>query len=294
MLAASRGLNLFFRPFVKSAYPASLLSTSNVAQASVDLNSVKKHPGSPYTYFLQKSFPQVKSSNPNSKTADIFKTIAAQWKTLGEAEKQPYVQEFNVQKAAYDKVKANLSESQKQELSKERNQKIKAKKNRAAKQAKEENGYPKRPLTSYIKFSNEFRKSRPAIKNLPEAQQLVKEIAEAWKALPVEKKAEYQQQAAKEQLAYKKEVLNWEKKMEQKGAEGQRILALVKPEPPKPKKAATRKPKKVVKKKPKLAKKKPKLLKKKTAAKKKPVAKKAARAGAAKRKTKAAFASKKK
>ncbi|KAM4852277.1 transcription factor A, mitochondrial [Thomomys bottae] len=66
--------------------------------------------------------------------------------------------------------------------------------------------YPKKPMTSYLRFSQEklpvFRAQRPDVKN----RELIRQIAEAWRELPESEKKEYENAYKEDWRIYKEEL----------------------------------------------------------------------------------------
>ncbi|XP_059958759.1 transcription factor A, mitochondrial isoform X2 [Mesoplodon densirostris] len=67
-------------------------------------------------------------------------------------------------------------------------------------------GYPKKPMTSYVRFSKEqlpiFKAQNPDAKN----SELIKKIAELWRELPVAEKKIYEDAYRTDWQAYKEEI----------------------------------------------------------------------------------------
>ncbi|XP_004681135.1 PREDICTED: transcription factor A, mitochondrial [Condylura cristata] len=75
------------------------------------------------------------------------------------------------------------------------------------------NGYPKKPMTSYVRFSKEqlpiFKAQNPDAKN----SDLIKKIAQLWRELPEEKKKIYENAYRADWEAYKEEINRIQKQL---------------------------------------------------------------------------------
>lgn len=160
-----------------SVIPKSFIHTSNVisqnhalhlSRAQLKKDLFKEHglkkPSSAYIIFTQSYRQKMKDSNPGLSTKEITKKLGAQWSSLSENEKQPFVEEykrkFEVYKKSKDEIESLLP--------------------------------PKKPVNAFVLFAND---TRPMIKNqYPEIDQIetTKKIAEMWKGLSQEKKLHYQ------------------------------------------------------------------------------------------------------
>ncbi|CAD7967075.1 unnamed protein product [Amoebophrya sp. A120] len=124
-------------------------------------------PMTPYFMYLAQ---WRKSAPADVKGKDAAKVAAQQWKALPEAEKAPFLQTYEQKKATYDAAFREYKESGKLDAWKRDPEK------------------PKKPLTGFMRYSMEWRKSNGAGLK---ATEVTKKAAAAWKELPADKRAAY-------------------------------------------------------------------------------------------------------
>ncbi|KAK0186552.1 hypothetical protein F5146DRAFT_1142923 [Armillaria mellea] len=120
------------------------------------------------------------------------KSSAATWKTMSEAQKQPYFDSANAARQEYEKVMAqwylNISPQVRKELNKARVAKGRSR-------ITKPNWLEKQPNNAYMRFAIDFKEG----KDIPVVEAL-KQAKVAWADLPEAKREEYKS-AAKEEIA---------------------------------------------------------------------------------------------
>merc|ERR1719171_774735 len=134
---------------------------------------------------------EFRGKNPDMKSTEVLRAAGTKWKTLAEADKQPYLKAVEAEMPAYTKAKDAYVSSGKKDA------------------WKRDPDKPKAPMTGFLRFAQEFRKDNPALK-MTEA---TKEAAKKWKGLSAEGRAPYEQ-------AYKDAKATFDKSMQEYKASG--------------------------------------------------------------------------
>jgi len=138
---------------------------------------------SAYAFYVKENIQTLAAENPDMKLSERMIKLAQNWNKLTDEEKQPYLD-----KSQQDKQRKNIET-----------------------QAYQKSLPPKRPLTPFLLFSNEHRKKLQEENPGTKITELMKMLAERWKALSDEQKKNYEQQAEKNKQAYLIEKEKFEK-----------------------------------------------------------------------------------
>jgi hypothetical protein len=126
-------------------------------------------PPTPWLMFL-KDFRQQQQGLLQGAPKEVMVAASARWKALPETDKRMYEVPYETQKQAYEQqMKVYVDSGKKNAWERDPDR-------------------PKAPLTPFIRFSQEFRRSAPDLK-MTEASKLA---AESWKELDVGKKSSYE------------------------------------------------------------------------------------------------------
>lgn len=142
-----------------------------------------KRPCSSFMYYSKSVRAEVKKAEPTATFGGIGKLIGLKWKALSDAEKAPFVEMAAKDKVRYDAVKAD------------------APKRKSKKKAKDES-YVKRPLSSFMYYSQSVRAD--VKKDKPDATfgEIGKQIGAMWKKLSDAEKKPFVEMAAKDKVRY--------------------------------------------------------------------------------------------
>jgi len=171
---------------------------------------IPKRPLTPFFAFAQDERSNILAGNSSMKITEVMKIASQRFKALSDGEKQKYAEITKNQNAIYKTQMDELknSEEGKQLLEDIRKTKIEKKiksLKMKIKAAKKMNGYPKKPLSSYVNFiQNEYDKTNPSLK----ASERFAAAAAAWKnTSEAEKQKFIVTEASKED--YKKDLQTW-------------------------------------------------------------------------------------
>ena len=132
----------------------------------------------PYSLFLQEQFGEFKKEYPNEKISSLAQKIAEKWRSLGDKEKEPYLERAQEDRKRYqtevDAYKKTLP--------------------------------PKRPLTGFMLFSAERRSAIKAANPNASITEIATKIGAEWKKVPDTKKQNYKKTADKNLADWKKKV----------------------------------------------------------------------------------------
>ena len=152
-----------------------------------DLPPGPKRPKSSYLLFSADKRPEVAAKF--SKLGEIAKELGRLWSELSEEDKQPYIEQAEIGKAAYVVEKAAWKEQTK-ELRKSRGKKASP-------------SGPKRPRSAYIFFGNAERAK--VSKKFDTLGEVSKELGRLWSNIDSSDKAQYEVMAAEDKLRYIRE-----------------------------------------------------------------------------------------
>merc|ERR1719445_1007955 len=173
-----------------------------------------KRPQSVYFLWTASRRAAVKAANPDAKVTEIAKLMGAEWKTLSEAEKKPFVAEAEKAKSAYTAAMATYkgsadfaahSEAVAQWKRSEKLGKAEADANAPKvslpRKPKDANK-PKAAQTAYFAFTASRRAAISAENPEMKITQIAKLMGAEWKALSEAEKKPFQATAAKSKVAY--------------------------------------------------------------------------------------------
>lgn len=187
-------------------------------------DNMPKRNQSSYFLFSNERRVQIKAENSDKKLTELSKIIAAEWKTMSEAEKKVYADKSAVNKVDYlrrmEEYKktteyaqyiAALEEWKKEKKAFEKqsemgvdsdSEPLKVSMPRKPKDEK----CPKRPLTSYFLYAKDVRAAtKEEFPNKP-ITEIAKEISKKWKLLTEEEKRPFEDESKKLKEQYKKDM----------------------------------------------------------------------------------------
>merc|ERR1712013_669462 len=147
-----------------------------------------KRPQSAYFLWTASRRAAVKAANPDAKVTEIAKLMGAEWKTLSEAEKKPFVAEAVAQWKRSEKLGKAEADANAPKVSLPRKPKDANK--------------PKAAQTAYFAFTASRRAAISAENPEMKITQIAKLMGAEWKALSEAEKKPFQATAAKSKVAY--------------------------------------------------------------------------------------------
>ncbi|TNN03550.1 hypothetical protein fugu_000579 [Takifugu bimaculatus] len=178
-----------------------------------------KRPLNGYMRYVLQQQPMVSKQFPDTKTVDIMRKIAQQWRMLSPEQKQPF-EEASLQAREQFKVdlqhyREQLTPAQLQQQSAEKRLKMAQRKANRKKRELTSLGKPKRPRSPFNIFMSEnFAEARGS-----STQGKMKSLLEDWKNLLGHQKQAYKQLAEDDKIRYKNEIKSWEEHMLEIGRE---------------------------------------------------------------------------
>jgi len=186
----------------------------------------------PFAFFVDICNKHCSKKNPD-KEVDVDKLSDLcweRWQRMSDLEKKRFIQLSQCDVTRYDKAMEEYEEKKKKQVeakvsdrkeekrvaleikeakAKESKAKADAKAKKEAKKAKKDPNAPKKPMNSYMFFSNELRvKLRTEQPELSMIEQ-TKEAGKRWKEIGSEIKEKYEKIAAEDKLRYEKELKNY-------------------------------------------------------------------------------------
>lgn len=146
---------------------------------------------SSYFFFLNDQREKIKAENPDTKTTEIAHLVGKMWAEASDVVKAKYKKLADADKERYDR---ELSEYKK-------NGGADFKRGGNKKKTKDKDA-PKRSISAYIFFSNDFRTKHPELS----VTELSKAAGAAWKGLSDEMKKPYEAMALKDKERYQREI----------------------------------------------------------------------------------------
>jgi hypothetical protein len=181
-----------------------------------------KRPRTAYMYFMQDMRAKVQQDHPDMKFTEVTKEVGKLWSALSAEDKKPFEEKAQSDTKRWEEDKKNAALNPKTELDElsdlsDSDSEDKGKKmRRPRKKRKTDPNAPKRALTPYIIFlterreqiANELKEKDP---NYP-VQQVLKIVAEQWRALPSDERQKFNDRAEKDKERFKKEKEDYDKK----------------------------------------------------------------------------------
>lgn len=136
------------------------------------------------------------AESPDIGTTKITKVLAARWREMNDAQKQPYKELFEKEKMRYEREKqfyvppANLP-------------KVKGKKQRKKKRDPSE---PRKPKTAFIFFNLKFRTKLKEAEPTLTIPETAKRLGAMWRELTDQEKEPYVKMHAEDKIRYQKEI----------------------------------------------------------------------------------------
>ncbi|KAG5474030.1 hypothetical protein CUR178_04141 [Leishmania enriettii] len=149
---------------------------------------------SPYIIFVNENREKVKAKHPEMKNTELLSEMGSLWKQISEAEKSRYQKLADEDKLRYDREMAAYVARGGAVLKRGGKKVTKVKKEKDPKA-------PKRPLTAYFFFANDYRAKHPDIP----AKQQMSEAGVAWGKMSADEKRPYEELSAKDRKRYEME-----------------------------------------------------------------------------------------
>lgn len=181
-------------------------------------SSNKKKKGEPtrprtaYTYFMKERRQEIADKNPIASFGEIAKMLGKYWKEeISTQEKEKYLKLAEEDKERYNREKEEWSAK---EHSSSSSSSSSEKKKKTKKKKKKDPNAPKRPVNSFLLYS---RQVRPKVKEDPQYKDLDntsigKKVGEMWKALSVEEKKPFVDEAELDKERYNREMKEYNTK----------------------------------------------------------------------------------
>lgn len=173
------------------------------------LKKIPKKPPTKYTLFLQENFARVQAQlSPGSAGPAVLSELAKEWNSLSNEEKDQLEQKCTKLKEDYKQqvieFGKGLTEQEVSFLLEKRGQKMK----KLAKEMRQLLEYPKRPISSYFRFTQEHLGE---LENESLVER-VKVLGQKWREMTDEEKEVYKDESRKASVQYKKDVAEWKQK----------------------------------------------------------------------------------
>lgn len=173
------------------------------------LKKLPKKPPTKYTLFLQENYARVQAQlSPGSGGPAVMSELAKEWNSLSNEEKDQLEQKCAKMKEDYKlqviEFGKGLTDQELSFLKEKRGQKMQ----KLAKEMRQLLGYPKRPISSYFRFTQE---NLGELENEPLVER-VKVLGQKWREMTDDEKEVYKEESRKEHEKYKKDVAEWKQK----------------------------------------------------------------------------------
>jgi hypothetical protein len=143
-----------------------------------------KKPSTAWLLFLADFRQQMKDKNAVLKPKEVFVAASTEWKAIPSERKQKYDDVYKQEKAVYEERFKEYVTSGKKDA------------------WKSDPERPKKPLTAYFRFLQDFRAQNPN----PSISETAKAASTAWKALAKEKRTQYNKEYATAKAKYQKDL----------------------------------------------------------------------------------------
>ncbi|XP_064634330.1 transcription factor A, mitochondrial-like [Lineus longissimus] len=172
-----------------------------------------KRPSTSFNRFYMEKLIEIREKHPDVKTVTGLSKIAGgMWKSLSEEDKKVYKDAYLKEKEEFD---AKMTPKVKQLMKEKALEKKVEKSKKKTKKESKSLGRPRPPPSGYSLFVKE--KSSDVTHSLSAQQELMKDLAQLWKAMVEAEKKPYRDRAAIERAQYQKDLKDWEKKMYKSG-----------------------------------------------------------------------------
>lgn len=207
---------------------------------------------SSYMWYFIENQGEYRAAHPDLKSPEISKALGAQWKSLTEEEKEPYVKKAAEDKARFQAESADYTPSPgfQAKLEAAASAPAGTKSGSAKKKTKRDPNAPKTPRSGYLFFCNEKRASVKEANPDMTPNEVMKQLGVLWKELKSEggeDLAKYTAMATEDKARYEKEKAEWSSGASDSGkeeSEGETEAPKAPPKKSKPpsKKKATKPP----------------------------------------------------
>jgi len=202
------------RMFLRNIHRPGITNIRTFASAKLKDKNAPERPPNAYNAFVTERMPILKQqSEKQLSLPDLAKACALEWKALSQDEKQQYRDQVKGQSDEYkENIKAyklteEYAEFQKQNAAHTKREKLKEFQLESA---------PKKALSAYIYYGIDAREKLKEENPDASITDIVKMLGAAWKNLPAEEKAIYEEKANQDKVRYEKE-----KELHQKSSEYQ-------------------------------------------------------------------------
>ncbi|KAG8188077.1 hypothetical protein JTE90_014315 [Oedothorax gibbosus] len=177
----------------------------------VDIPAPPKRPLTAYMIFCKENRLNILKEDPTLSSTDQIKRLAVKWSELNNDMKKTYElsarQSTLVYGEAHKKFYESLTEVQKEELARLKEEKKESRRRLRLNRALQKSGIPKPAASAYTLFVKaEANKIKGDIHSPTE---FIKGIAEKWKKLTPEAKAQYEKEAVADKKRFESEMEKW-------------------------------------------------------------------------------------
>merc|ERR1719158_308674 len=206
LLLGSKSLNVAFR------------GLSIGKSHSNPVKELPKRPTTPWITFYVNNFQDRKKSFPGSPAYFVAKDLAQDWKKVPATKKTAMSTGYEKEMAKWKKQMAAIPAEQKEAIDRQKKADKAAKEISAAKGDLKEMlnrmKKPKRPLNSFMIYSEESKKNMPASLSATEKS---KRAGDEWEKMSTYQRSTYEKKAEELNAKFEKAYGKWERKMEREG-----------------------------------------------------------------------------
>ena len=194
-------------PSFSSSFRQLSLSSQILAE-KVGKVELPKKPRTPWINFFVKNHPVFKKSYPTLTSPELMSKISKEWAIVPDKSKSKMKELYRKEKEVY---MAEMTEVPQEQLKASKS--VKSAK-RGLKKLLTAHDKPKRPLSSYLLYSEE---RRPSLSTTLSPSEKVKLMAEEWRQASKQTKAVYENKYIKLVAKYKEDLDQWSMKMDEEG-----------------------------------------------------------------------------
>ena len=180
---------------------------SRMKEYNAPLAKIPKKPPGVFGLFLKEKYSEVESNNPGVKTPEIMSAISDEWNGLSDSEKEQWQEKREILMQQYKEKVMNfghgMSAEERAFIEKKRGALV----HKIEKEKKMLLGYPKRPLSAFILFSQKNAEAE-GVANLPVAER-AKIMGRKWRELSSVEKEVYFEESRKAREKFQKDVAEW-------------------------------------------------------------------------------------
>lgn len=153
------------------------------------------------------------AENKGKRIAEVIKICGDRWKKMPETEKKIWQDKSKRDRDAWTKKMVAYKKTDSYKKFQKKKEEANMMKLKTAKRPKDKNkNKPKRPLSGFFRFTEEFRKRHPEMK----FTEVTKTAGSEWKALSEAERKKYLDAAANEKAKYQKDLARYKKSKEYK------------------------------------------------------------------------------